>query len=88
MAGHIDLNSLDYGQVGAKVPKENIDRMVAELDEIQKRRLQKRKRLQEWDDADPHHISEGNRLFNKRVDQHFGKYTAGIKAALERGTAL
>jgi hypothetical protein len=53
-----------------------------------KRRIDSRKRVQIWDDADINYISESNRLFNSRVDKHLGKYTAGIKAAIERGTAL
>jgi hypothetical protein len=83
----IDLNSLSYGQT-TKVPAANIDRMVAELQEVDRRRIEKRKRTQVWDDADSQHISEGNRLFNKRIDKYYGQYTASTKAALERGTAL
>lgn len=86
-SGNVDLNSLDYGRA-AKVPAANIDKMVAELDALEKKRVDKRKRVQVWDDADSHHISESNRLFNKRVDKYYGAYTAETKAALERGTAL
>eukprot|EP00455_Lapot_gusevi_P057590 TRINITY_DN9850_c0_g1_i1.p1 TRINITY_DN9850_c0_g1~~TRINITY_DN9850_c0_g1_i1.p1 ORF type:complete len:196 (-),score=44.41 TRINITY_DN9850_c0_g1_i1:91-678(-) len=85
--GLIDLNSISYGK-SAAIPEENIDNMVNELDIVMKKRLEKRKRNQTWQDADITFINDKNRLFNQRVDKFFGKYTADIKASLERGTAL
>lgn len=51
------------------------------------RRVTNRKRKQAWGDADVTSISDSNRMFNNKIEKFYGKYTADIKAALERGSA-
>lgn len=82
-----DGSSLQYGKA-PKIPEENIDKMVKELeDRDQKRKaFSRRRRFHEEKDIDS--INDRNEHFNKKIERAFGKYTVEIKNNLERGTAL
>lgn len=51
------------------------------------KRINERKRKQVWGDANVTSINDSNRMFNQKLEKSLGKYTASIKAALERGSA-
>lgn len=71
-----------------KDSKDNIDRMVSDLNkQIEKREKFSRRRTFD-DDADVDYINERNMKFNKKLERFYGKYTSGIKQNLERGTAI
>eukprot|EP00771_Trimastix_marina_P000634 gnl/Trimastix_PCT/1655.p1 GENE.gnl/Trimastix_PCT/1655~~gnl/Trimastix_PCT/1655.p1 ORF type:complete len:287 (+),score=104.84 gnl/Trimastix_PCT/1655:110-862(+) len=80
-------DSLCYTK-GPKVSAALVDRLVEHQakDEERKSKFHRRREFYEEEEVD--YIHEGNRLFNKKLDKAFGKYTAEIKANLERGTAL
>jgi len=85
-----NVNALDYAQREDhdEVTEENIDGMVKELKEqIAKRKSFQRRRTY-YEDADVSYINKRNQVFNKKVERAYGKYTAQIRANLERGTAL
>lgn len=71
-----------------KDQKEDIDRMVEDLEkQIDKRNKYSRRRRFN-DDEDIDYINERNMKFNKKLERFYGKYTAEIKQNLERGTAV
>ncbi|KAH8018741.1 hypothetical protein MRX96_030712 [Rhipicephalus microplus] len=71
-----------------KDSKDDIDRMVDDLEkQIEKRNKYSRRRRYD-DDEDIDYINERNMKFNKKLDRFYGKYTAEIKQNLERGTAV
>uniref|UniRef100_A0A224Z4K8 Pre-mRNA-splicing factor SYF2 n=1 Tax=Rhipicephalus zambeziensis TaxID=60191 RepID=A0A224Z4K8_9ACAR len=71
-----------------KDSKDDIDRMVDDLEkQIEKRNKYSRRRRFN-DDEDIDYINERNMKFNKKLDRFYGKYTAEIKQNLERGTAV
>eukprot|EP00873_Tetraselmis_striata_P023828 jgi/Tetstr1/444092/TSEL_003329.t2 len=80
-------DSLQYGQ-DAQVPEENIDKMVAELNDRREKRAAYSRRRVYRDDKDVDSINDRNAHYNKKIERAFGKYTAEIKNNLERGTAL
>eukprot|EP00210_Caulerpa_lentillifera_P005651 g5404.t1 len=76
-----------YGHA-PRLPEENIDRMVNELNEQDLKRDQFSRRRKHYDERDIDFINDRNRKFNQKIDRAFGKYTVEIKGNLERGTAL
>ncbi|PXF46384.1 Pre-mRNA-splicing factor syf2 [Gracilariopsis chorda] len=77
-----------YGTVTDQ--KEGVDRMVGELEKVERRRAKyRRRRTFDEDRSDISFINEGNRLFNRTLDKHFDKFDSvkKIKDSLERGTA-
>jgi len=82
-----DVNSLDYANQVPLNP-EAVDRMVQELEATAERRSKFSRRRPFREDTTVDYISERNRVFNAKVKRHYDKYTAEIRANLERGTAL
>lgn len=82
-----ELNSLEYGKA-PQIPEENVDRMVAELNQRQQNKETFSRRRKHHDGKDVDFINDRNSHFNKKIDRAFGKFTQEIKANLERGTAL
>ena len=79
-----------YGGAGDAISTQNADRMVRELQDVEKRRANfRRRRAFNEDRSDINFINEGNRLFNRTLDRHFDKFDSvkKIKDSLERGTA-
>ncbi|CAN8024489.1 pre-mRNA-splicing factor SYF2 [Ixodes scapularis] len=71
-----------------KDSKEDVDRMVQDLEkQIDKRNKYSRRRRFN-DDEDIDYINERNMKFNKKLERFYGQYTAEIKQNLERGTAV
>ena len=81
-------DNLQYGRTGANVPAENVDRMVAELEEQKRKRANFSRRRKHYDERDVTHINDRNEHFNKKIERAYGEHTREIKANLERGTAL
>ncbi|CAG9460468.1 unnamed protein product [Pedinophyceae sp. YPF-701] len=71
-----------------EVPAENVDRMVAELENQQARREQFRRRRAHRESRDVDAISDRNKTFNRKLQRVFGQYVEETKNNLERGTAL
>ncbi|KAK2077917.1 hypothetical protein QBZ16_003785 [Prototheca wickerhamii] len=80
-------DSLRYGGEG-RVSAEGVERMVAELNERQKKAgaFSRRRAFDPSKDVD--YINPRNAHFNKKIERAFGTHAAEIKANLERGTAL
>jgi len=71
-----------------KDSEQGINRMVEDLEkQIAKRSKYSRRRAFD-EDEDIDYINERNMKFNKKLERFYGKYTAGIKQDLERGTAI
>lgn len=67
---------------------ERVDAMVAELAKQGSKRKEFHRRRTFKEEKDITFINEENRKFNRQLEKHYGKATAAIKDALERGTAL
>lgn len=57
-------------------------------DVIEKRNQYSRKRVDDGSGTDVTSINERNRVFNKKLDRNYSKFSNEIKGNLERGTAL
>jgi len=64
------------------------ERMASELRATQERRSKFSRRRPHYEDKDIDSINDRNEVFNRKVKRAYDKYTAEIKANLERGTAL
>jgi cyclophilin family peptidyl-prolyl cis-trans isomerase len=82
-----DANTLTYGTDGRPADV-NIDHMVEELRQHDIRRANYSRRRAFNEDSDVNYINERNRVFNKKVQRFYDKYTQEIKNNIERGTAL
>ena len=83
---YAQADSLSHGTHG-KVTDGAADRLATMVArEADKKRKGKHKLRDP--DANVDHINDGNMRFNRRLDRAYGVHTAGIKADLERGTAL
>jgi hypothetical protein len=60
--------------------------MVAVCSAAHKSKFSRRRAFNE--DADVNYINERNRVFNKKLNRFYDKYTADLKNTIERGTAL
>ncbi|KAG9046535.1 hypothetical protein FS837_004234 [Tulasnella sp. UAMH 9824] len=90
LAAHQDLyrdaNSLVYAD--HKPTEDAIDRVASKLNaDIDRRRNFSKTRVNEKE-GDVTYINEANRVFNKKIERYYNKYTAEIRANFERGTAL
>lgn len=65
-----------------------LERMAGELNARQGQRGNFSRRRRFYEEKDIDGINERNDHFNRKIERAFGKYTAEIKANLERGTAL
>lgn len=71
-----------------KDSKEDIDRLIDDMDKEYKKQSKFSRRRMFDDDVDIDYINERNMQFNKKIERFYGKYTAEIKQNLERGTAV
>jgi pre-mRNA-splicing factor SYF2 len=72
----------------AKDSKAAVENMVKDLeDQAEKRKKFSRRRMHN-DEADIDYINEKNRRLNKKLAMYYDPFTAEIKQALERGTAI
>lgn len=82
-----DADSLAYGQHDA-VSKAGLERMAADVEAQIEKRAQFSRRRRHLADSDIDYINERNRVFNKKLDRFYNKYTQEIRDNLERGTAV
>ncbi|MCO5602332.1 hypothetical protein L7F22_056462 [Adiantum nelumboides] len=82
-----DGSSLQYGKA-PDIPEENVEKMVAELEDRDRKRKSFSRRRKFHDEKDIDSINDRNEHFNRKIERAFGKYTVEIKNNLERGTAL
>lgn len=54
---------------------------------MQSRNSNSRKRANE-DEGDVTYINDANKVFNKKINRYYDRYTKEIRANFERGTAL
>ena len=82
------LNSVDF--VESRPKRENVDRLVKDLQKGEEIRLKKRKERLGADanDGDITFINDKNKLFNQKLARFYDKYTADIRDSFERGTAI
>jgi len=80
-------DDLTYGTT-PNIPKQNIERMVSELERTIDKRTKYSRRRGTNPDADITYINERNKIFNKKISRAFDPYTVEIRQNLERGTAL
>jgi cyclophilin family peptidyl-prolyl cis-trans isomerase len=81
-----DVNDLAYFEAHEPSAADK-ERMAAELRATQERRGKFSRRRPHYEDKDIDSINDRNEVFNRKVKRAYDKYTAEIKANLERGTA-
>jgi len=81
-----DVNDLAYFEAHEPSAADK-ERMAAELRATQERRGKFSRRRPHYEDKDVDSINDRNEVFNRKVKRAYDKYTAEIKANLERGTA-
>lgn len=87
--GRFFANGTNTGFVEQKPKKENIDRLVADLQKAEEVSLRKRReRRGEQNDGDVTYINEKNRQFNMKLARFYDRYTTDIRDSFERGTAI
>lgn len=67
---------------------EGARRLANELKLRGERTERKKREKSEIEGDEVSYINKRNKMFNKKIDRNYGKYTAEIKQNLERGTAL
>ena len=83
-AGGVEAG-LSYGGAGAPSQRA-LDRMTKELDARKSKNVSRRRKF--YDEKDVDSINPKNEVRNRLLEKQYGKYSAAIKADLERGTAL
>ena len=83
-------SSLDNASfVDNKPKRENVDRLVKDLQKAEEVRLKKRRaRGQGDEEGDVTYINEKNKQFNLKLARSYNKYTNDIRESFERGTAI
>ena len=79
-------DSLEYGNWSFR--KENLGRMVKEVNHLVEKRTKYSRRREFYDAADVTYINERNRKYNEKISRFYDDYTIEIRQNLERGTAL
>ena len=75
--------------IGNKPKRENVDRLVKDLQKAEEVRLRKRRERGRGDDeGDVTYINEKNKQFNLKLARSYNKYTTEIRESFERGTAI
>ena len=75
--------------VDSKPKRENVDRLVKDLQKAEEVRLKKRRdRGQDQQDGDVTYINLKNKQFNEKLARSYDKYTKDIRESFERGTAI
>ena len=62
--------------------------MAKEVEDMTEKRNQFSRKRIEVESKDVTSINERNRMFNKKLDRNYGKYSNEVKGNLERGTAM
>ena len=75
--------------VDNKPKKENVDRLVKDLQKAEEVRLRKRReRGRDEEDGDVTYINDKNKQFNQKLARFYNRYTGDIRESFERGTAM
>uniref|UniRef100_A0A7R9VHV7 peptidylprolyl isomerase n=1 Tax=Chlamydomonas euryale TaxID=1486919 RepID=A0A7R9VHV7_9CHLO len=82
-----EVDGLKFGNAPA-LPDGNVDNMVNELTERERKRADYSRRRAFRESKDVDYINDRNAHFNKKIDRAYGKFTEETRANLERGTAL
>ncbi len=82
------LNSVDF--VESQPKRENVDRLVKDLQKAEEVRLKKRRDRLDADanDGDVTYINDKNKQFNQKLARFYDRYTGDIRESFERGTAI
>ena len=62
--------------------------MASEVADVMEKRNQYSRKRMDDDSKDVTSINERNRIFNKKLDRNYNKFSNEIKGNLERGTAM
>jgi hypothetical protein len=81
------FDPMQYGKIATDVSLEGKRRVVADIEDREKKREKYSRRRNEFD-ASAGGINDKNEVFNKKIKRSFDKYTVEIRQNLERGTAL
>ncbi|CAM9254106.1 unnamed protein product, partial [Ectocarpus fasciculatus] len=84
-AGKFD--PMQYGKVATDVSSDGKRRVVADIEDREKKREKYSRRRNNFDSSSGG-INDKNEVFNKKIKRSFDKYTVEIRQNLERGTAL
>lgn len=77
------------GFVDSKPKRENVDRLVKDLQKAEEVRLRKRRERGRGDEeGDVTYINDKNKQFNLRLARAYDKYTKDVRESFERGTAI
>jgi pre-mRNA-splicing factor SYF2 len=77
------------GFVENKPKRENVDRLVKDLQKAEEVRLRKRRERGRGDEeGDVTYINDKNKQFNLRLARAYDKYTKDVRESFERGTAI
>lgn len=78
------------GFVESRPKRENVDRLVKDLQKAEEVRLKKRRdRLgADANDGDVTYINDKNKQFNQKLARFYDRYTGDIRESFERGTAI
>ena len=68
--------------------EERLQKLVDDIASQEEKRSKFSRRRAFYDDEDINYINDRNRVFNQKLERHFGKYASEIKLSLERGTAM
>ena len=82
-----DFDPMQYGKVATDISSDGKRRVVADIEDREKKREKFSRRRNEFD-ASGGGINDKNEVFNKKIKRSFDKYTVEIRQNLERGTAL
>jgi hypothetical protein len=81
-----DVDGLNYG-AAPEVPEERMQALLGDLKQRKEDKKKFKRHRAEYDDEDVAYINNDNRQFVKKIDRAYGKYTAKIADALEKGTS-
>jgi pre-mRNA-splicing factor SYF2 len=77
------------GFMDSKPKRENVDRLVKDLEQAEEVRLKKRRERGRGDEeGDVTYINDKNKQFNLRLARAYDKYTKEVRESFERGTAI
>jgi pre-mRNA-splicing factor SYF2 len=81
-------DSVDF--VESRPKRENVDRLVKDMQKAEEVRLRKRRERLGADanDGDVTYINDKNKQFNQKLARFYDRYTGDIRESFERGTAI
>jgi pre-mRNA-splicing factor SYF2 len=80
------VDDLTYGEAPA-ISAERMELLAGDLKARKDAKKKFARRRAEYDDEDVNYINSDNKQFIKKIDRAYGKYTTGIRDALEKGTS-